>query len=129
MPKCRTFISFDYDHDEDLKILLVGQAKNPDSPFEFTDQSLKEPLVGDWKEKIRRRIRNVDVVAVICGQHTHTASGVAAEVTIAREERVPYFLLHGRADKNCTKPTSALPTDKLYNWTWENLKALFAGRR
>ena len=129
MAKCRTFISFDYDHDEDLKILLVGQAKLPDSPFEFTDQSLKEPLVGDWREKIRRRIRDVDVVAVICGQWTHTATGVAAEVTIAREEKVAYFLLKGRRDKACTKPTSALPGDKVYDWTWDNLKALFAGRR
>ena len=33
MAKKRTFISFDYDHDNDLKILLVGQAKREDSPF------------------------------------------------------------------------------------------------
>ena len=29
----RAFISFDYDHDADLKAILVGQAKNTDSPF------------------------------------------------------------------------------------------------
>lgn len=29
MAKKRTFISFDYDHDIDLKNLLVGQARNP----------------------------------------------------------------------------------------------------
>lgn len=34
MAKTRTFISFDYDHDSDLKSLLVGQAKNDDSPFQ-----------------------------------------------------------------------------------------------
>ncbi len=27
----RTFISFDFDHDQDLKILLAGHAKNPDT--------------------------------------------------------------------------------------------------
>ena len=32
MAKKRSFISFDYDHDSDLKNLLVGQAKNSDSP-------------------------------------------------------------------------------------------------
>jgi len=129
MARVRAFISFDYDHDEDLKILLVGQAKNPDSPFDIADFSVKEPLTGDWREKVRRRIRSVDQVAVICGQYTHTATGVAAEVSIAREERVPYFLLHGRAGKTCTKPTSALSTDKIYDWTWPNLKLLFAGNR
>ena len=41
MAKKRTFISFDYDHDSDLKNLLVGQARNEDSPFEITDMSIK----------------------------------------------------------------------------------------
>ncbi len=44
MAKTRTFISFDYDHDSDLKLLLVGQAKNSDSPFEITDMSIKETI-------------------------------------------------------------------------------------
>jgi hypothetical protein len=47
--KVKVFISFDYDHDVDLKNLLVGQAKNEDSPFEITDMSVKEELTGDWK--------------------------------------------------------------------------------
>ena len=38
----KAFISFDYDHDMDLKTLLVGQAKNSDTPFEIADYSVKE---------------------------------------------------------------------------------------
>jgi len=125
----RAFISFDFDHDEDLRNLLAGQAKNPDSPFEIKDRSLKEPLTGDWKEKVRRRMDNVDVVIVICGEYTHTAAGVAAELTIAREAKKPYFLLWGRSDKNCTKPKTALDSDKIYKWTWDNLKQLIGGGR
>lgn len=125
----RAFISFDFDHDEDLRNLLAGQAKHPDSPFEIRDRSLKEPLTGDWKEKVRRRMDNIDVVIVICGEYTHTAAGVAAELTIAREARKPYFLLRGRSDKTCTKPKSALDSDKIYKWTWENLKNLIGGAR
>lgn len=128
MGKTRVFISFDYDHDLDLKNLLVGQAKNSDSPFEIADWSIKDPSPG-WKAEARRRIRAADVVAVICGQHTHTATGVAAELTISQEEGVSYFLLKGRADKTCTKPTSAKSSDKLYNWTWPNLKLLVGGSR
>jgi hypothetical protein len=125
----RAFISFDYDHDQDLRTLLAGQAKNPDTPFELADWSLKEPLTGDWKDKVRTRIRAVDLTIVICGESTHTATGVATELSITRDEKKPYFLLWGRAEKNCTKPTSALATDKVYKWTWDNLKALINGAR
>lgn len=125
----RAFISFDFDHDEDLRNLLTGQAKHPDSPFEITDRSLKEPLTGDWREKVRRRMDNIDVVVIICGETTHTATGVAAELTIGREAKKPYFLLWGRNGKTCTKPTSALSSDKIYEWTWDNLKALIGGAR
>jgi hypothetical protein len=78
---------------------------------------------------VRTRIRNVDQVIVICGQYTHTATGVAAELTITQEEKKPYFLLWGQADKACTKPTSAKSTDKLYKWTWDILKQLIGGDR
>ena len=125
----RAFISFDYDHDDDLRTMLAGQAQHPDTPFEIRDRSVKEPLTGDWKEKVRRRMDNVDLVIVICGQQTHTASGVAAELTIAQEKKKPYFLLHGRSGKTYTRPTSVLATDKVYTWTWDNLKKLIAGER
>jgi hypothetical protein len=125
----RAFISFDFDHDDDLRTMLAGQAKNPDTPFEIKDRSLKEPLTGDWKDKVRRRMDNVDLIIVLCGEHTHQATGVAAELTIAQEKKKPYFLLKGRSDKTCTKPTSALSTDKVYTWTWDNLKKLIAGQR
>jgi len=69
-------------------------------------------------------------VIVLCGEHTHTASGVATEVTIAQEkDDMQYFLLAAYADKTCTKPTSAKSSDKVYNWTWPNLKTLIGGGR
>lgn len=129
MAKKRVFISFDVDHDEGTKIMLAGQAKLQDSPFDFIDASIKEPLTGDWKEKVRRRMANIDLVIVLCGEYTHTASGVSAEVTIAQEKNVPYFLLAAYSDKNCTKPTSAKTEDKVYKWTWDNLKILIGGAR
>lgn len=129
MAKKRAFISFDFDHDEDLRNLLVGQAKNPDSPFDIADWSVKEPLSGNWKEKVRERIRKTDLTIVICGEWTHTATGVAEELRITREEGKPYFLLRGRSNKTCTKPTTALASDKIYEWTWDNLKALVGGAR
>ncbi len=129
MAKVRVFISFDFDHDEDLRYLFVGQSRNPDSPFEMADWSVKEPITGDWKTKVRTRIKKVDQVVVICGEHTDTASGVRAELAIAQEENKPYFLLWGRSGKICKKPKSAKSTDKIYKWTWDNMKSLIGGAR
>lgn len=127
--KKRIFISFDIDHDEGTKRMLAGQADLPDSPFEFKDASVKNHLTGDWKEKVKRRMDNIDIVIILCGEGTHTATGVAEELTIAKNKNKPYFLLAAYADKTCTKPTSASSSDKLYKWTWPNLKLLTSGNR
>ena len=125
----RAFISFDYDHDLDLKNLLVGQAKHEDTPFSIQDFSIKEAIEKDWKDRALTRIRGCDVVIVICGESTNTAAGVSAELKIAQEEGVPYFLLWGRNGKTCVKPQAANSTDKIYEWTWDNLKRLIHGSR
>lgn len=129
MAKKRVFISFDYDNDVALKDFLVGQSRMSDSPFDFIDCSVKEHLKGDWKEKARAKIRGVDVVAVICGQKTDQAAGVGVEVGLAQDENIPYFLLKGYSDKTCIKPRSASGQDKIYQWTWDNLKLLIGGSR
>lgn len=129
MGKKRTFISFDYDHDARQKDLLVGQARNDDSPFEITDMSIKETIKTDWKSKARTRIKGCDVVVVLCGEHTTSAVGVSAELEIAQEEGVKYFLLAAYSNKTCVKPKSAKSGDKIYKWTWDNLKALINGGR
>ena len=128
MAAIRAFVSFDYDHDLDCKNLLIGQAKNPDSPFEIADWSVKVASPG-WKEDARRRIKVCSQVIVICGEHTHTATGVNEEIRIARIEGKPYFLLNGRPNSFFKKPTAALESDKVYKWTWANLKSLLAGNR
>lgn len=129
MGKKRAFISFDYDHDLSAKTMLAGQAKNEDSPFDFKDASLAEALPGDWKEKVRRRMDNIDVVIVLCGEHTDGATGVSAELSIAKEKTKEYFLLAAYADKYCKRPRSADPEDPIYAWTWDNLKLLIGGAR
>lgn len=128
MAKTRVFVSFDYDNDVDLKNLFVGQAKNEDSPFDIADWSIKDASPG-WKSDARKRIRASDVVAVISGQETDTATGVSVELAIAQDEDIAYFLLKGRANRTCKKPKAAKSSDKVYKWTWDNLKNLVGGAR
>lgn len=124
----RAFVSFDYDHDLVMKGALLAQSKLSDSPFAIADWSIKEAS-PTWKSEARSRIRHCDVVIVLCGRHTHTATGVAEELKMAREEGIPYFLLAGYPTGNVTTPSTALTSDKLYTWTWDNLKNLVGGSR
>ncbi len=48
---------------------------------------------------------------------------VGAELRIAQEEERPYFLLWGRREHMCSKPTTAKPTDGIYSWTKEILSS------
>lgn len=127
--KKKVFISFDYDHDQELKMALIGQAKNQDSPFSINDMSIKQAIDSNWKKYARQKIKQCDVVVVICGYYTDNASGVSAELSITQEEGIPYFLLCGRADGNVKKPKGSYFNDKIYKWTWENLKLLIEGYR
>ena len=129
MPAVPTFISFDADHDENLKNALNGQAKNPNSPFSIINWSIREPFDTNWKQKVRARMVRAKVMAVICGLHTDKATGVSEEIKIAREEKIPYFLLRGYSDRTCVKPVAALTSDKVHPWTWDNLVKLINGGR
>jgi hypothetical protein len=123
----RAFISFDYDNDARLKDLLVGQSKSPDSPFEVRDWSIKVAS-STWREDARRRIRAAGLVIMLCGRYAHLATGMGIELSIAQDGLAPYFLLAGY-QTGSTRPTTARPTDKLYEWTWPNLMKLVGGAR
>jgi hypothetical protein len=126
----RAFVAFDYDHDSALRDLIFGQSKHPDTNFDMHNWSVKEPFpAAQWKDKVRTRIKASDLVIVICGEYTHTATGVNVELEIAQDEGKPYFFLAGYSDKACTLPLSAKAGDKLYRWTWDNLKILVQGGR
>lgn len=122
--KCKVFVSFDFDNDQGLKHLLVGQARNSDSPFEVIDSSLKEAAPErHWKDKARQAIRRSDLVLVVLGQQTYRAPGVLAEVAMAREEGKPVVQLIGRRSTSYRRLPRA---GKVIAWTWPNLKALFS---
>ena len=129
MARKKVFVSYDFDNDATLKMLLVGQAKHEDTPFDIWDSSVKAHIDGDWEAKVKTKIKGVDIVCVLCSTTTHTAKGVGIELKIAKEVGASYFLLQGYKDKTCTKPTTAASSDKMYNWTWDNLKNLIHGGR
>lgn len=125
MAKTRVFVSFDFDNDKTLKDLIIGQAKNPDSPFEVADHSLKEAAPEkEWLEKARRAISRSDVFMVMLGAKTRNASGVLNEVKIANELEKRRFQIIGYASG--TEKWRVPDAGRVYRWTWENLKKLLS---
>lgn len=62
----RVFISFAIE-DSRLRDLLVGQAKNNNSPFEFVDMSVKRHGVVSGRQNVAQRSRD----AMECLQSLH----------------------------------------------------------
>ena len=120
--KIRIFVSYDREHDGDLHDLLLDQASKATSGFEISARSRGRAPTDLEDEGLRREIREADEVIIICGEHTDCSMRVGAELRIAQEEKRPYFLLWGRRELMCTKPTTAKPADGMYSWTWEILQ-------
>jgi hypothetical protein len=122
--RTRVFVSFDYDHDVKLKNLLLGQSRHEESPFFIEDWSIKEASAA-WRADARGRIRRSDLVLVICGHHTHEAVGVSAEIAIARDEDIRYYLLRGYKEGWVRRPQgTSWFFDELHPWTWKELKTI-----
>jgi hypothetical protein len=121
----RTFISFDFDHDETSKILFVGQGKK-DSPTPFTveDWSSKSVLPeSQWEALIKKKLNRCHLLIVLVGRYMGSASGVRREIRFARDCDVPYFGVYvDGANSSSTLPTG-LARNRVVQWTWPNVAA------
>jgi len=117
----RIFISFAIE-DANYRTMLVGQAKNEKSPFEFVDMSVKEPWSDSWKTRCRTKIKGCAGMIVLVSKKSLWADGQKWEVECAKEEGVPR---RGIYVSNSDKPNT-IPTEfdgmRIVNWTWENIK-------
>ena len=125
MAKKKIFVSFDFDNDKALKDFIIGQAKNPDSPFEVSDHSLKEPAPQkDWLDKASRAIGRADIFVIMLGSKTKRASGVLKELNVAIEKSKRKFQIIGYRDG--TEDWAVPEGGRVYRWSWDNLKKLLA---
>lgn len=119
----RVFVSFDFDNDQQLKHLLIGQTKRQNISFSVVDGSLKEAAPEPhWKEAALKEIRRCDLVVVLVGRRTNKASGVLAEIAMARAEGKPIVQLIGSRSNGYTRVKGA---GRVIAWTHINLTKLF----
>ena len=116
----RIFISFAVE-DKSLRDLLVGQARNSSTPFEFVDMSVKEPWDSSWKTNCRIKIIGCDGVLAIVTKSTRSASGQLWEMKCAKEEYIPRQGIWGdKRNKPLFLPQELVGT-RIVDWTWDNI--------
>lgn len=126
MAEPRGFVSFDFDHNVTEKNLFAGQAKS-DSPTPFTveDWSSKSSLPqSEWEKIVKEKIGKTNMLIVLVGKFMASATGVAKEITMAKDKDVPIFGVYvGGANSQSNLP-SGLNRARTVAWDWE----MIAGR-
>lgn len=80
----RAFISFDFDHDSDQRVLFAGQSKHSKTPFSVQDWSCKEELTQSrWEAELKGKINRCNLMVVLVGKNTYWATGVKKEIAFA----------------------------------------------
>jgi hypothetical protein len=116
----RTFISFDYDHNNIDKNLFAGQAKHSKSPFNISDWSSKNELPQkQWEKLIDEKINKCNILIVLVGKYMASATGVVKEIAFAKKNDVPYFGVYvGGAGSTSTLP-DGLQRNRTITWEWD----------
>ncbi len=115
------FVAFAIE-DETIRDFLVGQSINTESPFEFTDMSVKEPYDSGWKEKVRTRIRRSDGIIVLVSKNSLTSSGQAWEISCAKEEKKPILAIWAyKTDRTILSSVNTV------EWSWPTMGKFIDG--
>jgi nucleoside 2-deoxyribosyltransferase len=121
----RIFIAFAIE-DEWARTYLVGQAKNENSTFSFTDMSVKKPWDEEWKKQCRSRIKGCDGVIALVSKNTAAATGELWEIKTAKEEGIPIIGIYTKSDDKPASLPAELSGVSVKNWTWPNISAFLA---
>ena len=118
--KKRIFISFAAE-DIRLRDLLVGQARNDNSPFDFVDMSVKKPWDSAWKTNCRTKIKGCHGMIAIITQNTKNASGELWEINCAKDEGMPCIGIWGHSDEHFKMLPDGITSLRVIDWNWSNI--------
>ena len=115
----RVFISFAVE-DAAYRNLLVGHARNPATPFDFIDYSVKEHWDEKWKTNCRTRVKGCDGMIALMSKNTANASGQLWEIQCAYDEGVPTMLMW--IDEKRPRLPALVSNRRINVWSWANLE-------
>lgn len=118
----RAFISFDFDNNSGEKLYFAGQVKNSRTPFNVADWSSKKHLPQkEWEELIESKISKCNMLIVLVGKKTHSATGVEKEIQFAKSNNVPIFTVYVDGADTDTNLPDGLPRSRVVPWDWEKI--------
>lgn len=118
----RAFISFDFDNNKTEKDLFAGQAKNSRTPFNIEDWSSKTHLPQrEWEKLINEKINKCNMLIVLVGKKTYTATGVEKEISFAKANNVPVFGVYVDGANTATSLPDGLQRNRTISWDWEEI--------
>lgn len=118
----RTFISFDYDNNANHKVLFAGQAKNSKTPFNIADWSSKEALPqATWEKQISDKISVCNIMVVLVGKSSATATGIKKEIDMAKAHNVPYFGVYIDGANSSSPLPQGLQRNRVIDWDWDQI--------
>ena len=124
MANPRAFLSFDYDHDSHYKMLIAGQAKNDNVPFTIQDWSNKSELPqSQWKKDTKTKINQCNMLIVLVGQYMASATGVVAEIEMAKECDIPLFGIYVNGAGTASNLPTGLARNRTIDWGHEGIEA------
>lgn len=115
------FIAFAIE-DKTQRDFLVGQSLHTDTPFQFTDMSVKEPYDSGWKGKVRTRIRRSDGVISLISKNSSKSTGQTWEISCAKDEKKPMLAIWAYSDDR-----TVLPGIRTVTWTWDGIAKFIDG--
>jgi hypothetical protein len=118
----RAFISFDFDNNKTEKDLFAGQAKNSRTPFSIEDWSSKTSLPQrEWEDLIEAKINKCNLLIVLVGAKTSTATGVEKEIAFAKKQDVPVFGVYVGGANSATNLPTGLQRNRTIAWNWDDI--------
>lgn len=118
----RTFISFDFDHNESEKILFVGQSKNSKTPFSIQDWSAKSAMPqNQWEKIVEEKIKKCNMVIVLVGRFMASSIGVKKEIKMAKENNIPVFGVYVGGANTTSNLPEGLSRSRVIKWEWEKI--------
>jgi hypothetical protein len=115
----RIFIAFAAE-DKTYRDFLVGHARNPKTPFDFYDFSVKVPYEEKWKTSCRTRVKGCDGVIALISKNTVNADGQLWEMKCALDEGIPTMLMWINDDRPVLP--ASLSGKRINIWSWNNLE-------
>lgn len=116
----RAFISFDFDHNETEKNLFVGQSKNSKTPFSIQDWSAKSSMPqSQWETIVKEKINKCNMLIVLVGNTMASATGVAKEIKMAKDQDVPVFGVYVDGANSSSNLPYGLQRNRTINWEWD----------